>query len=215
MAKTPASRNSRSDQIRNGVLPPVKPARATDAPQGLERHGGLCVSKGSTTAIKTRKQKKQKKGGSQTHPLEDLAPAVPALDGVLDDGVAGEVLVEAGEGVEGEAQADKVERLVEEDAVGHDDGAVVLGLLDGVVAAPAVVVLAGLQHGELEVQVGVEGEEDREGREDDVADEGRDYVCEGRGDAVGGGGGWLLGQSSVIGGGGGGDEVVVVVVVIA
>lgn len=39
----------------------------------------------------------------------------------------------------------------------HDHGAVVLGLLDGVVPAPAGVVGPGLQDGELEVEVGVQG----------------------------------------------------------
>lgn len=104
---------------------------------------------------------------------------------MLDDGVLpAQVLVHAGEGVEGEAEADEVDGLVEEDAVGHDDGAVVLRLLDGVVAAPGAVIGPGLEDGELEVQVGVEGEQHRERREDDVADEGGHHVCEGRGDAV-------------------------------
>ncbi|KUI53659.1 hypothetical protein VP1G_10580 [Cytospora mali] len=102
---------------------------------------------------------------------------LPAEDRVLDDGVPAQVLVQAGEGVQGEAQADKVDGLVEEDAVGHDDGAIVLRLLDRVVAAPPLVVGPGLQHGELEVQVGVQREEHRERGQDDVADEGGHYAA--------------------------------------
>lgn len=43
----------------------------------------------------------------------------------------------------------------------HNHGTVILGLLDGIVAAPFLVVIAGLEHGEFEVEVGVEGEDDR------------------------------------------------------
>lgn len=69
------------------------------------------------------------------------------------------------------------------DFTGHNHGAVVLGLLDGVVAAPASVVGPGLQHGELEVEVGVQGEQDGQRGEDDVRDEGGDYGGEGVGEA--------------------------------
>lgn len=42
----------------------------------------------------------------------------------------------------------------------HDHGTIILSLLDGVVAAPFPVVVAGLEHGEFEVEVGVEREDD-------------------------------------------------------
>lgn len=68
--------------------------------------------------------------------------------------------------------------------IGHDDGAIFLRLIDGVVAAPLAVVLASLQDGELEVEVGVEREDDGQRRQDDVRHERGHHVGEGRGEAV-------------------------------
>lgn len=66
---------------------------------------------------------------------------------------------------------------------GHDHGAVVLGLFDCVVPAPFLIVIAGLEDGELEVQVGVERQDDGEWRQYDVGDE-RGHDCgEGLGQA--------------------------------
>lgn len=68
---------------------------------------------------------------------------------------------------------------------GHDHGAVLLSLLDGVVpAAPADVVGPRLQDGELEVEVGVEGQQDGQGGQEDVGDEGGDDGGEGAGEAM-------------------------------
>jgi len=104
---------------------------------------------------------------------------------MLNNRVLAKILVQTGQGVQRGTETDKVERLVEEDAVCHDDGAVGLRLLDGAVAVGQVVEAGpGLQHRELEVQVRVEWEEDREGRQQDVADEACYYVGEGCCDAV-------------------------------
>lgn len=42
----------------------------------------------------------------------------------------------------------------------HNHGSVVLGLLNGVVLAPFLVVVATLEYGKLEVEVGVQREDD-------------------------------------------------------
>lgn len=65
----------------------------------------------------------------------------------------------------------------------HDHGTVILGLLDGVVPAPFPVVVAGLEHREFEVEVCVEGKDDREGREEDIRDERGHHGGEGLGNA--------------------------------
>lgn len=58
-----------------------------------------------------------------------------------------------------------------------------MSLLDGIVPAPAAVVGTGLQNGEFEIEVRVQGQEDGEGREEDVGDEGGYYGGEGVGEA--------------------------------
>jgi len=58
--------------------------------------------------------------------------------------------------------------------VRHDDGAVVLGLLHGVVAAAGGAVGPRAQDGKLLVQVLVERQQHRQRRQQDVADEGGD-----------------------------------------
>lgn len=66
----------------------------------------------------------------------------------------------------------------------HNYGSIILGLLDSVVSAPFLVVVAGLEHGKFEVEVGVEWEDDGEWRQDYVGDEGGHDCGEGLGQAT-------------------------------
>lgn len=42
----------------------------------------------------------------------------------------------------------------------HDHGAIILGLFDGVIPAPFLIIITGLKHSKFEVQVGIEGQDD-------------------------------------------------------
>lgn len=127
----------------------------------------------------------KKNNTGHTHLLIDSLAAIPALNHMLDNRILAEILIQPSQSIQRGTKTNKVERLVEENSVGHHNGAVGLRLLDGVVAPGKVVVAgAGLQHRELEVQVRVEREQDRERGQDDVADEAGYYVCEGCCDAV-------------------------------
>jgi hypothetical protein len=52
-----------------------------------------------------------------THLLIDPLPAVPALDGMLDDGVLGKVLVQRRQAIEREANTHEIDQPVEKEAV--------------------------------------------------------------------------------------------------
>lgn len=119
-----------------------------------------------------------------THLFIDLFSTISTLDHTLDDVITAEVVVQPSQSVQRHSEADEVDGLVEKDAVRHYHGAIVLCLLDCVVPAPLLVVWPRLQHGEFEVQIGVEGQDYGEGWEDDVGDEGGHDVGKGRGNSA-------------------------------
>lgn len=47
----------------------------------------------------------------------DMLPTILALDGMLDDRILGETLIQRGETIEGEAHADKIDQPVEEEPI--------------------------------------------------------------------------------------------------
>lgn len=131
---------------------------------------------------------KQQENTPPTHLLANRLPAILALDLPLHDRIAARPAVRARDGVQRQPHADEIDHLVEEGAVGHDDGAVVDGLRERVVR----VVAAAAQDGELLLEVAVEEGQQGEGREEDGGDEGGDERREGGGEAGGGRGTGLV-----------------------
>lgn len=119
----------------------------------------------------------------------DALPAVLALDCVLNEIVMGKPLVDVGKPIECEAYGKEGDALVDERAassqrhmarvsrpersipVGHDDGTIILRLLEGVVASGPVVVRAMLQDRELLLHVPVEWQDDGDWRHENVSHE--------------------------------------------
>ena len=89
------------------VLSPILPARTVDAPRGLDTQSQDCQLKRKTG--ETRRKK--------CHLFVNPLPAVLALNGMLNDGVLGEALVQRREAVQREPNAHEVNESVEEESV--------------------------------------------------------------------------------------------------
>ena len=103
------------------LLPAVLPARTVNTSQTL------FVSNNSSPAI-------------ATHLFIDPLPTILALAGILDDWIMRHKRVYQRQAVQRKPHHDKGDDLVDELAVGHDDGAIVESLAEGIIPRAGIVI---------------------------------------------------------------------------
>lgn len=127
----------------------------------------------------------------------DTLLAILALLSVLDDGVRRQQRIQVSEGIQRQPNHHEGHDLVNERSassqspslipmpkevqdspVRHDNSAILLGLLQGIIPRGRIIIVATPQHRELLLDVPLERQDDGDGRHEDVAHEGLDQVRE-------------------------------------
>ena len=106
-------------------------------------------------------------------------PAILALNGMLDHRIVRSPAIYHSNDIKRQSYSKKIEDLVNESPVGHDDGAIVLRPFDCIIAIFNAVVRAAFQDGEFLIEILGDEWKEGEDRGDDVRNERFDYGREG------------------------------------